>query len=247
MIRHKYRYKFCRRFQIDIWGDLTKKVFLNKGSFLTLNFPSIVRRVRYKFYLRALKFLNPKTFIFRVDATPENRKMRLRRPRNLNFNALKHALFDFYMNLNRRQYKVLFSHYVRTKGYFVDMFLRHLEMRLDAVLFRMNFVSTFKEARHLISHSRVLVNGAIKTDVGFPLKVGDLVSLEPLAAIKAQEKIILSLQKSRIPLIFPRYMEVNFVLMIGIIHNFPRTIYEIPYFFKFPRARLLATYFHYFR
>ena len=247
MIRYKYRYKFCRRFQIDIWGDLTKKVFINKGIFITLNFPTIVRRVRYKFYLKALKFLNPKIFIFRVDETPENRKMRLKRPKNLNFNALKHALFDFYMNLNRRYFKMLYSYYVRTKGYFVDMFLRHLEMRLDSILFRMNFVSTFKEARHLISHKRIIVNGIIINDVGFPLKPGDLITLEHFTALEAQKKFIKNLQMFKIPLLFPKYMEVNFILMIGIIHKLPKSIYEIPYFFKFPRSRLLTTFFDNFR
>jgi small subunit ribosomal protein S4 len=55
-----------------------------------------------------------------------------------------------------------------------------IERRLDIVLFRANFASTLSQARQLISHRQIFVNGVVVTSSFFVLKKGDIISVSPI-------------------------------------------------------------------
>ena len=54
-----------------------------------------------------------------------------------------------------------------------------LETRLDTVLYRSHFVKSFREARYLIKHGHILLDGVKVTDNKYLLLKGDLVSISP--------------------------------------------------------------------
>jgi ribosomal protein S4 len=54
-----------------------------------------------------------------------------------------------------------------------------IERRLDIVLLRSNFVLTLSQARQLISHRQICVNGVPVTSSFFTLKKGDIISMSP--------------------------------------------------------------------
>lgn len=60
-----------------------------------------------------------------------------------------------------RQFKRFFNIAAKTKGATGDNLLKLLESRLDNVVYRMGFASTRAEARQLVSHRAILVNGKI--------------------------------------------------------------------------------------
>lgn len=58
-----------------------------------------------------------------------------------------------------------------------SLFIKNFEMRLDTVLFRAKFCSSFRAARQLIIHKKVFVNNKLITSNSYKLNTGDLISL----------------------------------------------------------------------
>ena len=67
-----------------------------------------------------------------------------------------------------------------------------IERRVDVILFRVGFASTLSQARQLIGHKNVLVNGVIVTSSFFLLKKGDIISF----STKTKARIIANLKHS---------------------------------------------------
>lgn len=75
-----------------------------------------------------------------------------------------------------------FKRYVREaqrrKGVAADMLLQLLECRLDNVVFRAGFASTRNQARQLVSHRHILVNGRIVNIGSFSVRAGDVIEIK---------------------------------------------------------------------
>ena len=79
--------------------------------------------------------------------------------------------------LLERQFQRYFGIAQKTKGVTGQMLLEMLERRLDNVLYRMGFATSRREARELVRHRGVLVNGKIVDIPSFLVKVGDVVQI----------------------------------------------------------------------
>lgn len=84
----------------------------------------------------------------------------------------------------RRTYGVLekqFSNYykeaARQRGATGENLLRLLESRLDNVVYRMGFGATRAEARQLVAHSAILVNGRKLNIPSYQVKAGDVIAV----------------------------------------------------------------------
>jgi len=83
-----------------------------------------------------------------------------------------------YYGLLERQFMHYFHRAERTKGNTGEALLQLLERRLDNVVYKLNFASSRKEARQLISHGHVHVNGR-KVDISdYTTKIGDKITLK---------------------------------------------------------------------
>ena len=82
----------------------------------------------------------------------------------------------------------------RRKGPTGVILLQLLESRLDNVVFRMGFASTRKEARQLVSHKAVLVNGICVNIASYEVKPGDQVSIRERS--REQVRILDSLNQA---------------------------------------------------
>lgn len=79
--------------------------------------------------------------------------------------------------LQERQFRGLFKKAERQKGITGEQLLKLLETRLDNVVYRLGFACSRREARQLVNHGHVLVNGK-KTDVpAYHVKVGDVIEV----------------------------------------------------------------------
>jgi len=87
-----------------------------------------------------------------------------------------------------RQFRRYFAEAERRKGNTGENLLTLLESRLDNVVYRMGFGSTRAEARQLVSHKQITVNGAVVNIPSFLVKVGDVVAVREKA--KKQLRII---------------------------------------------------------
>ena len=76
------------------------------------------------------------------------------------------------------QFRRTFAEAARTKGITGEILLVLLERRLDNVVYRLGFASSRPEARTLVRHGHVLVNGKKVNIPSFTVRVGDVVSVK---------------------------------------------------------------------
>jgi len=76
-----------------------------------------------------------------------------------------------------KQFQQYYLRAVKTKGNTAEAMMQFLERRLDNVIYRLGFASTRAQARQLVSHGNVMVNGK-KLDIpSFTVSVGETISL----------------------------------------------------------------------
>jgi small subunit ribosomal protein S4 len=79
--------------------------------------------------------------------------------------------------LLERQFRNLFEKATRRKGVKGENLLKLLEARLDNTLFRLGFAASRSQARQLVIHKHIVVNGDVVNVPSFTLKPGDRVGL----------------------------------------------------------------------
>lgn len=104
------------------------------------------------------------------------------------------------------------------KGATGENLLNLLESRLDNVGYRMGFASTRAEARQLVTHKAVLVNGAAINVPSYQLAPGDTLSIRDKA--KKQQRILDALAVTE-QYGFPSWVEVNSKTMSGTFSSLP--------------------------
>lgn len=117
-----------------------------------------------------------------------------------------------------KQFRRYFEEADRRKGNTGSNLLFLLEARLDNVVYRMGFGSTRAEARQLVSHKAVLVNGKSVNIPSYAVKVGDVVSLREKAAkqTRVQEALQLAQQVG-----MPAWIDVNSTKGEGVFKAVP--------------------------
>lgn len=80
-----------------------------------------------------------------------------------------------------RQFRNYYSEAARRKGATGENLLQLLEGRLDNVVYRMGFGSTRSEARQLVSHKAIAVNGQTVNIASFQVNPGDVVAVREKA------------------------------------------------------------------
>jgi small subunit ribosomal protein S4 len=125
----------------------------------------------------------------------------------------------------RRIYGILekqFRNYYKSadskKGATGENLLNMLESRLDNVVYRMGFASTRAEARQLVSHKSIQVNGSLINIPSYQVSVGDVLSVRDKS--KKQQRIIDSLVVAE-QYGFPAWVEVDPKAMTGTYNNLP--------------------------
>lgn len=80
--------------------------------------------------------------------------------------------------LSEKQFKRFFTMAERKTGITGANFLVLLERRLDNMVFRLGFATSRKEARQIVSHNHILVNGKKVNTPSFLVKEGDVISVK---------------------------------------------------------------------
>jgi small subunit ribosomal protein S4 len=117
-----------------------------------------------------------------------------------------------------RQFRRYFQAAAKAKGSTGTNLLQLLESRLDNVVYRMGLGSTRAEARQLVSHGAIAVNGKIVNVPSARVKAGDTVA----AAEKAKNQLRMqdSLQLAE-KVGFPSWVEVDVKKMAGVFKGAP--------------------------
>src|SRR5580700_7552835 len=87
--------------------------------------------------------------------------------------------------LLEKQFRNLYDEANRQSGITGENLLRMLELRLDNIAYRANWASSRNQARQLVTHGHIQVNGKRVTIASYRVRPGDTVSLVP----KARENV----------------------------------------------------------
>ena len=117
-----------------------------------------------------------------------------------------------------RQFRNYYKRAAQLKGSTGENLLRLLEGRLDNTVYRMGFAATRAEARQLVSHKSIEVNGKIVNIPSAQLKAGDSISIREKA--KKQLRIQNAMEiASQVGL--PEWVDVDAKKMTGVLKSLP--------------------------
>ncbi|MFC4159768.1 30S ribosomal protein S4 [Chitinimonas lacunae] len=117
-----------------------------------------------------------------------------------------------------RQFRRYFEEAARRKGSTGENLLKLLESRLDNVVYRMGFGSTRSEARQLVSHKALTVNGVVVNIPSYQVKVGDVIAIREKSKkqVRIQEALALAEQIG-----FPSWVSIDPKKMEGVYKATP--------------------------
>jgi len=96
-----------------------------------------------------------------------------------------------------KQFRNYYKEAARLKGATGENLLQLLEGRLDNVVYRMGFGSTRAEARQLVSHKGLMVNGTVVNIPSYQVRPGDVVSVREKAKKQLRIQSAVSLAEQR--------------------------------------------------
>lgn len=114
----------------------------------------------------------------------------------------------------------------RMKGMTGENLMSMLECRLDNVVFRLGFARTRKEARQIVDHRHVLVNGKRVQIPSYQVKAGDTIEIKEKCKSMQRYKDILEVTGSRI---VPEWLESDQENLSGVVKEIPkRSMIDVP-------------------
>ena len=93
-----------------------------------------------------------------------------------------------------------------------------LELRLDNIIFRLGYARTRREARQIVDHKHVLVNGKVVNIPSYQVKAGDTIEIAEKYKTMQRYKDILEVTDSRL---VPAWLEANHEALSGVVKELP--------------------------
>ena len=124
----------------------------------------------------------------------------------------------FVYGIQEKQFRNYYDKAARAEGNTGENLLALLEGRLDNVVYRMGFGATRAEARQLVSHKAIMVNGRVVNIASYQVKANDVVSIREKAKKQSRVKAALELAEQREK---PTWLEVDAGKMEGTFKRQP--------------------------
>jgi small subunit ribosomal protein S4 len=118
-----------------------------------------------------------------------------------------------------RQFRNYYKLAAQQKGATGENLLRLLETRLDNIVYRLGFAVTRAQARQLVSHKGVLVNGKPVNIPSYKVQPGDTVAVRENAKnqLRIKEAITLNQEMDLVP----EWLEIDAQNMAGVVKAYP--------------------------
>nr|NP_066322.1 ribosomal protein S4 [Malawimonas jakobiformis]AAG13689.1 ribosomal protein S4 [Malawimonas jakobiformis] len=197
--RFKQKYRICKQIGEDLWGKLNKKINYN---------------VRSGQHGKIKKKRKEIAFIYK-----DNNKKKIN---TVNKTQFIYKLRKFYSNISKKQFDNLFkkgnllnanNKYNTNSKYLINL----LERRLDTILFRINWASSFFNARQLINHGHILINGNIVNVSSHLVNIGDKIEVKKDSQKLLKKNLIDRIKNKQITINCPSYIEVNYNILCAIV------------------------------
>lgn len=166
----------------------------------------LCRREGTKLFLKGARCESPKCAFNRRDYPPGMHPFRRGKQSEYSIRLREKQRCKRYFGLREAQFRRFFDLANRMTGNTGENLFRLLECRLDNVLFRMGLASSRKQARQLIVHGNVFVNGKRLNRPSYVVSANDVITPRPKDDIRSLVKSVYDTTRGR-PL--PSWLEVQ--------------------------------------
>jgi len=173
-----------------------------------------------KLFLKGNRCITDKCSLERRKYPPGQKGARVRfKKSNYKYQLREKQKVKRFYGLREKQFRNFFYKSAKQKGITGENLLRFLELRLDNVIYRMNFAASRTNAKQLISHGHIQVNGKKVTVSSYILKVGDEISFDEKSIKNENIKLILASITGLVET--PEWIIVDTEKFLGKINNLP--------------------------
>lgn len=143
-----------------------------------------------------------------------------RRPRLSEYGTqlIEKQKLRFAYGLTERQFRNTFIKAKHMKGIAGENMLTLLESRLDNVVYRLGIASTRSQARQIVNHAHIRVNGKKVNIPSYRVSAGDQISIAPTEAVK---KFIQELVATNAGRSVPEWLLFSKVDLVGTVNRLP--------------------------
>lgn len=132
----------------------------------------------------------------------------------------------FIYGVLEKPFRNYFKRAERMNGMTGDNLMTLLELRLDNVIFRLGLARTRKEARQIVDHKHVLVNGKCVNIPSYLVNVGDSIEIKEKAKSSQRYKDILEVTGGRL---VPEWLDADQDNLKGVVKAAPsRDMIDVP-------------------
>ena len=118
----------------------------------------------------------------------------------------------FIYGMLEKQFRKYYELATKMQGITGENLLQILESRLDNVVYRMTIANTRREARQIVGHGHVLVNGKRVDIPSYRVKVGDVITLKEQTKTSDRIKAIVEANSTRV---VPKWIEMDKEALVG--------------------------------
>jgi len=127
-----------------------------------------------------------------------------------------------YYGILEKQFKRYVEEALKSKGNPGDILVQNLERRLDNIVYRLGFASTLRQARQMVIHGHIRVNGEKLDRPSYRVRVGETISLR-----EKSRNIEMFTENFKNSMTYPDYLEKDTENFAGKLIRLPRRE-EIP-------------------
>jgi len=180
----------------------------------------ICRREGLKMFLKGDRCFTPKCAVEanRKPYPPGQHSQRRRKVSEFGVQLREKNKARFVYGVLERQFRRHFAEAERRAGSTGENLLRLLEMRLDNVVFRLGFAESRAQARQLVTHGHITVNGRKASIPSMEMKPGEVIGVRPRSRQMEYFKTLAELLKHRR---VPEWLSLDIGNMSGRILSAP--------------------------
>lgn len=187
----------------------------------------ICRRLQAKLFLKGERCYKEKCGFERRNYAPGQHGQKGRKLQSYGLQLQEKQKMRYYYGLAEKQFKKTFEKAQRMKGVTGENLLSLLERRLDNVVYQLGFASSRAQARQLVRHGHILVNGRKANIPSYTVKVGQEISLRQ--ALKENPQIQANMESARGRGI-PSWLELDSTNLAGKVIALPsREDIKVPF------------------
>ena len=187
----------------------------------------LCRRENKKLFLKGERCYTDKCAVTRRETVPgQHGKARMRKQSEYGVQLRAKQSTRRYYGVLESQFRDYFEMANKKQGMTGENLMTLLESRLDNVVFRMGFARTRREARQIVDHKHVLVNGKCVNIPSYLIKAGDVIEIKESAKSMQRYKDILDVTAGRL---VPEWIDADVENFKGTIKNLPtREMIDVP-------------------